>query len=114
MIMILFYLIYFVVIGQSAVKFMRYMLLLYPFVALLAGVGAVMLQEIRFKAGTQWVYLPITPLLSVIAIFWTLAFVSIYTKTNTRITATQWINLNIPAGSKLAVEHWDDRVPIFD
>ena len=33
----LFYLIYVIIIGKSAVKFMRYMLLMYPFFAIMAG-----------------------------------------------------------------------------
>jgi len=38
----------------------------------------------------------------------------IYSTPNTRIQASNWINQFIPYGSTLAVEHWDDRVPIFD
>lgn len=36
----------------------------------------------------------------------------IYTKPNTRTSATQWINKYIPAGKVLALEHWDDAVPL--
>lgn len=48
------------------------------------------------------------------ALMWTSMFLNIYTTPNTRIQASQWINTFIPAGSTLAVEHWDDRVPVFD
>lgn len=113
-IVLLFYILYFVIIGQSAVKFMRYMLLIYPFIALLAGAGAMLLQEIHIPLRSKKIFIPILPALIFVAILWTLAFVSIYMRDNTRIRATEWINQYIPAGSVIAVEHWDDRVPIFD
>lgn len=37
---------------------------------------------------------------------------NIYTKSNTRVLASQWIYKNIPANKTLAVEHWDDQLPI--
>jgi hypothetical protein len=43
---------------------------------------------------------------------WAFAFTQIYTRPHTRILATHWINQNLPPGSKIAVEHWDDRVPL--
>lgn len=124
LIWILFYIIYFVVIGKSAVKFMRYMLLMYPFFAILAGVGVTVIlnwfqdlsphnwfsirRRFRNKFGMTEITLIALPLI------WTTAFLNIYTTPNTRIQATAWINQFIPEGSTLAVEHWDDRVPIFD
>jgi YYY domain-containing protein len=41
-----------------------------------------------------------------------LAFASIYSRPNTRIAASRWMHQNIPAGSVLANEHWDDWLPI--
>jgi len=118
MIYALFYLLYFLVIGKSSVKFMRYMLLMYPFFVILAGYG--------FNRVTQFVNrsslsknfkrytIHATRITALSAILWTYMFLNIYTTPSTRIQATDWINLNIPVGSTLAVEHWDDRVPIFD
>jgi hypothetical protein len=40
-------------------------------------------------------------------------FVDMYSQKHTRIAATDWILKNIVTGSTLAVEHWDDRVPIY-
>jgi len=39
-------------------------------------------------------------------------FVNIYSEIHTRVSATNWILKNIPEGKTLAVEHWDDRLPI--
>ncbi len=115
----LFYLLYFLIIGKSAVKFMRYMLLLYPFFAVMAGYGIYKIQTMQFKIYRYNINLqPITKLFVIsfasVSIFWTFPFIMIYSVPNTRIQATQWINQFIPYGSVLGVEHWDDRVPIFD
>ncbi len=42
-----------------------------------------------------------------------ISFITIYTKPNTRIQSSVWINNNIPYGSKIAVEHWDDSLPVY-
>jgi hypothetical protein len=47
------------------------------------------------------------------ALIWTLSFISIYQVAHSRISATNWILQNIPFGSSIAVEHWDDRLPIY-
>ncbi len=47
------------------------------------------------------------------SICWSIAFFSIYSKPNTRVSASKWINQNIPLGSYLAIEHWDDALPLF-
>jgi len=121
-IFLLFYLIYFLVIGRSAVKFMRYMLLMYPLFAVLAGYGVSAIQNSKFKLHSLN-HLPIkvsrlpvlfSVVIIIASVFWTSLFLNIYSRPNTRIQATAWINQFIPPGSVLGVEHWDDRVPIFD
>jgi len=105
-ILLIFYILstlfYFLIIGVSAVKFMRYMLPLYPFFTLLAGVGLFYLKN---------------RVLMIFSIFfmliWSLLFMNMYSYENTRITATKWISQNVKSFSSLAVEHWDDYVPIY-
>lgn len=104
------YILYFLVIGKSAVKFMRYMLLMYPFITIIAGYGA---YELFYNVSPKLRRNSMIITFGFIML-WTLAFINIYSKATTRIEATQWINKYIPAGSILAVEHWDDRVPVFD
>jgi len=99
----IFYLLYFLIIGQSAVKFMRYMLPLYPLFALLAGYGFYQIYKLS-KIFSFTIILT--------CLIWTFMFINIYTFPHTRISATDWILKNIPKGSTLAVEHWDDRIPI--
>ena len=99
-----FYLFYFLIIGQSAVKFMRYMLPLYPFFAILAGYGLYKLYGLHKFLAYVFV---------ITALFWSFMFINIYSFPHTRISATDWILRNIPKGSTLAVEHWDDRLPLY-
>jgi hypothetical protein len=101
----IFYILYFLVIGRSAVKFMRYMLPLYPFFAILAGYGLYKL----YKVYKLLAY----ALLACAALVWSFMFINIYSFPHTRIAATNWILKNVPEGSTLAVEHWDDLVPTF-
>ena len=99
-----FYAIYFVVLGKSAVKFMRYMLPLYPFFALLAGYGLCHIMNEKTRT--------ICVVTIGITIAWTGMFLGLYANEHTRIEASKWIYDNIPAGRSLAVAHWDDRVPL--
>ena len=103
----LFYILYFLLIGRSAVKFMRYMLPMYPFFAVLAGYG---LSRIgNWKLGIRnYIFYGLLTLQTV----WLALFMSIYTQPNTRIMANEWILKNIPYGASIAVEHWDDRLPL--
>ncbi len=126
-----YYGLYFLILGKSAVKFMRYMLPLYPALSLLAAytltslkslghlkIGIWNLPRTRAKHGTGhpvpylfWYRVVLGILL--LHIFYLLPFLSIYSKPNTRIQATEWILKNVPAGSTLAIEHWDDRLPLY-
>ncbi len=116
----LFYMLYFVIIGKSAVKFMRYMLVMYPFFAVMAGYGVSVIMDLYKPHGGFFSRNLLIPRLAVgvsiicFSLLWTLPFLNIYSTKSTRITATEWINNAVPAGSTIAVEHWDDRVPIYD
>ncbi len=120
----IFYFLYFIIIGRSAVKFMRYMLPIYPFLAIMAGFGLHQVQKMSFlprqrrgklqQESIKYYHWIPTFVGMTLAMIWTLLFVNIYSQKHTRIAATEWILENIPAGSTLAVEHWDDRVPLFD
>jgi hypothetical protein len=124
LITVFFYLFYFLIIGRSAVKFMRYMLPIYPFLMILAGYGLYKIEKMSFlprngvrgKLQQQPIknhnWIPAFAGMT-IAVAWTLMFINIYSQPHTRITATDWMLKNIPAGSTLAVEHWDDRLPLY-
>jgi len=116
-IIFLFYLVYFLIIGRSAVKFMRYMLPLYPLFVILAADGIHQVEHYiankifarKFSPRLNQTLLVVPLALSLV---WTISFTAIHNRDNTRVIATRWILKNIPPGSTIGVEHWDDRLPL--
>ena len=119
------------------IKFMRYFLPIYPFLAMMAAYLIYRLWESSFipapqaeaasglKSSNRTLFekarrlvLSRPLILSLIALIvagtflYALAFSSIYLRSNTRIAASRWMQQNIPNGSTLANEHWDDWLPI--
>lgn len=112
-ILLIFFWIYFLVIGKSAVKFMRYLLPLYPLLAIFsANLLSLLFIQIRKKINAI-LFFVICSLLFVLCSLWPLSFMHIYQKNTTRLIASYWINQKITINSSLGVEHWDDRLPLM-
>ena len=101
--------------GFQFAKFMRYFLPVYPALAILAAyllldalprLGA----RVRIPAG----FFPrvVTPIVLTGTVLFAVAFITIYSRPNTRVTASAWIFQNVPANATLGVEHWDDALPL--
>ena len=50
--------------------------------------------------------------LIILCLFYPLSFLSIYSRPHSRVSASEWIYENIPPHSAIAVEHWDDGLPL--
>lgn len=109
---------YFLVTGSFMVKFMRYMLPLLPFFLIM---GARMLYSFRAWLQRRWagsrnvasaIWYGVTGLVIASSVLYSLAFVSIYSRPHSRVQASEWIYRNVPPGSTLALEHWDDDLPL--
>ncbi|MCJ7827953.1 glycosyltransferase family 39 protein, partial [Patescibacteria group bacterium] len=109
LIFLAFFLTYFLLVGQFAVKFMRYLLPLYPLLTLFAGN---LIVKTCSKKGVFSLSLKIS--LLGLHLLWTTAFLNVYRQPQTKIQASQWIHQNVPVGSTIAIEHWDDRLPLFN
>ncbi|HEX6511103.1 MAG TPA: DUF2298 domain-containing protein, partial [Chloroflexota bacterium] len=96
-------------LGLQQSKTMRYFYQLYPFLALLAACLVVSLASRR--ARLSWGMAVGAFVLGATALN-ALAFSHIYSQPNSRVAASQWIYETIPAGKTLAVEHWDDALPL--
>jgi YYY domain-containing protein len=117
------------------IKFMRYFLPIYPFLILMAACSIARWWDSSFAPASQaevppesprraWIettrrvllsrslMLGLSALVVAATFLYALAFASIYNRPNTRIAASRWMQQNIPAGSTLANEHWDDWLPI--
>ncbi len=111
LIILTFFFLYFIIVGKFAVGWMRYMLPLYPLFSIFAAVFAYrFLRLVKLKLGYWYLLVALVFIGSILV--WPLSFMSIYANENTRITASKWINGHIPQGSSIAIEHWDDRLPM--
>jgi len=107
-----FPILYFLYVGAWHTKFIRYMMPLVPFMLIAAAHLLLWLQ--RKFAVPEKINLPklLTGATAAITVLWAMAFFNIYIQEQTRITASRWIHQNLPEGSKLRGEHWDDGLPI--
>jgi len=114
LILVSFAFLYYLIVGKFAVGWMRYMLPLYPLFAICVGYSTqfflTKIKAIKYSP----LKISINILYLILFLSWPFSFMHIYTQPNTRIQADQWINKNIPEGSTIAIEHWDDKLPITD
>jgi len=82
---------------------LRYFYPIFPFLAVAAG---------AFLDQTVKVNKILLALTLSLFLVWPIAFVSIYSRPQSRVSASNWILQNVPPGSKLACEHWDDCLPL--
>ncbi len=104
---------YFLIIGSFEVKFLRYLLPITPFLILF---GARMLAAIWRAAATRHSSLrPYAAACGVIlagsAIFYALAYVSIYSEKHTAVRASEWIHRDAPGTATILKEHWEESLP---
>lgn len=110
-ILLTFFVTYFLVVGKFAIGFMRYMLPIYPLLSLFAAV--LFARLLRIIPSKLYAIRYILYALLLFAFIWPLMFIHIYTQPNTRVIASEWINRNIEPGKTIAIEHWDDNLPLF-
>ena len=114
--------------GSFYVKFMRYMLPLYPFLTLMAASVLVALMrysrtrteransDVIRSTAVRWLVkiLPYAAIMIVLlgTMFQGLALLNVYSQPNTRIQASRWIFAHVKPGSILTYEQWDDALPV--
>jgi Dolichyl-phosphate-mannose-protein mannosyltransferase len=97
-------LLFFLYQSLQTTQTMRYFLILYPFLAMLAGIGFTYFSQ-RANRLAQTILL-------IFVLIWPLLFFSIYTKPHSRVTASEWIFKTIPPHSVILTESWDDALPL--
>ncbi|MGH7245340.1 MAG: ArnT family glycosyltransferase [Candidatus Levyibacteriota bacterium] len=117
-IILTFFLAYFLVVGKFAIGFMRYMLPLYPILCLSGALVMykffhVVKRALIPKELQKLFYIVVFFWIGVGTLLWPASFLHIYTSPNTRVLASNWMNQHMPTGSKIALEHWDDGLPLF-
>lgn len=101
------------------VKAGRYLSMVYPFFAAFAGIAifaAARSLAVVFGARDERRMTRVvaaTILVACVPTFlWATAFTNIYRDPHSRIAASRWIFKNIPCGTTVANEHWDDALPM--
>ncbi|MDW8213421.1 MAG: DUF2298 domain-containing protein [Roseiflexaceae bacterium] len=107
---------YFAWQGGQFVMTMRYYVLLYGLLIVLAAWGLLALWDrAQRAAGSRWRQIAWrAPLIVAVAgtALWAFAFTRIYTEPHSRIQASRWIYQNIPPGAVITFERWDDPLPL--
>lgn len=91
--------------GSFYVKFLRYMQPLVPFMLLF---GAAMLWQWRSRRGR----LLVSFALLFAGLLYAAGFVALYGDEHPWNAASRWIHENVPAGTRILSEQWDDYLPI--
>jgi len=134
--------VYSIIVGSFYVKFMRYMLPIYPFLTLMAAAALIAFarwainlrrqrsnaeevsdQDAEITRSGSTLFrrmIPVLPILSYVAIavvligtmFQGLALLNVYSVPNTRVQASEWIYSHVKPGSVLTYERWDDALPV--
>jgi len=91
--------------GIQFVKTLRYFYPIYPFFVILA---AWFFDNTVVRRSSHIVVIGFC----VIFVIYPVSFLSIYSRPHSRVMASEWIYANIPTGSVLSCEHWDDCLPL--
>ena len=96
------------------VKVSRYLLPCLPFMSMLGAYLLVSAWNRARASDAQWVRRGAVALMVTVTVgtfLWAFAFTQIYTRPLTRVAASLWVYDNIPEGSAIGSEAWDDAIP---
>ncbi len=98
---------YFGLTGLFLAKFMRYMSPVIPLMVIFAvGITAALARRWR------WAAMALSAVVLAVTALWAAMFVNgVYGTEHSWVTASKWIYANVPDGSCIAVEHWEEGVP---
>ncbi len=95
-------------------KLSRYLTPFFPFMVMLAAYLLVRAWDRARTLKVHWAKPAAAGLALAVLVgtfLWAFAFTRIYTRPLTRVAASLWVYENIPAGSAIGNEHWDDAIP---
>lgn len=90
--------------GLSSNPSIRYFHQIYPFLSIVAAIFIISLKS-RISRKILIGFILLT-------VIWPLTFMAIYDRNHSRVLASSWIYGNIPQGKTIAVEIWDDGLPV--
>jgi len=114
-------LVYFLIVGAQYAKYLRYLLPLLPFLFLMAASLRFQISDFRFQIFrfrfrisriTHHASLFTFYFLLFTSLIYSLSFVSLYSREHPWLTISKWIYANVPPNATIAIEHWDDVLPV--
>lgn len=111
-IILLWFIVYFLITGSFFVKFLRYLLPLYPVLCLYAAVffdGLIWGRKGQNARRIGIVFLAFT---SIYIVLWSFSFLHIYSEKHPYIQASEWIYDTMTTRHTMIGEHWDDVLPV--
>ena len=104
---------YLLIVGAFEVKFMRYMI---PITPVLVLFGARMLMDAwlwarRVPAAIRTTLVALFVAGLVITAFYGVSYTGIYAEQHPAVRASEWIQSNVPRGSMILKEHWEEGLP---
>jgi len=103
----IFPLIYFLYVGSWHTKFLRYMVPIVPFLIISGSYLLFLIQKLFRIFGNILISLTL-----ITTVIWAISFFTIYTRPQTRISASYWFYQNAKIGSRVLTEAWDDGLPV--
>jgi hypothetical protein len=105
---------YFLIVGSFQAKFSRYMA---PLIPVLCLAGALLVGRLWERArGQRWPRRLVGGLVGGVLLvtgLYALAFVGVYLSPHPWLAASEWLCQEVPPGSVIAVEVWDDALPAY-
>jgi hypothetical protein len=95
--------------GSQFVQSLRYFYFIYPFFALFGALSISKLQQNKIFKKHSYVF---TVFIISLVMIWPLMFLQIFLNDHSRVQATHWIREEVPQGSNLIYEYWDDALPL--
>jgi Dolichyl-phosphate-mannose-protein mannosyltransferase len=93
--------------GSRFAHSIRYLVPIVPFLCICAAFAVVALYR-RSRGAT----LTVAAALLAGTLLYGASFQQIYRRPHTRVVASEWIYANVPDGSSIVNEHWDDALPV--
>jgi hypothetical protein len=116
-------LVYFLIVGGQYAKHLRYLLPLMPFLYVMSA-SVVSGQQSTLSGQPSVVVghrssvighisrITLYGIVLIASLAYALAFTSLYAREHPWLTISKWMYANIPARATIAVEHWDDVLPV--
>ncbi len=109
---LVWFLVYFGIIGSFHTKFLRYMLPVTPLLCLWAAALMVKLGT-HLQSGWRYTGRALVGVTLTGSVLYVLAFLNVYASTHPWEQVTEWMCSELPEKSTLMIEHWDQPLPIL-